>query len=141
MGNELSLSDSYDGLSYINGTIIIVTDDMDINTVLSGTFALNGFKTFKASTAEEALKTLDEHFDKVDSMIVDGMIAADRQSIFIVAVKKKKPSIKILVVSNNIDEKTRVLEYGADEFTIKPMSADMLTNKMLTLLRANRGIS
>ncbi len=134
----MHISDSYDRLNFVNGSIVIVTDDMDINTVLSGTFGLNGFKTFKATTGEEALKILHEHIDKVDSIIVDGMIAADRQAMFIMKVKKMKPEVKILVVSNNQEAKTRVLEYGADEFTMKPMSAEMLTNKMLTLLATNR---
>jgi hypothetical protein len=41
--------DEYDGLNYINGTILIVTDDLDMNIVLSGVFGLNGFKSFKCT--------------------------------------------------------------------------------------------
>jgi CheY-like chemotaxis protein len=131
-------SDVYNDLNYVNGTIIIATDDADINTVLSGVFALNGFKVFKTSTAEEALRVFEEHIDKVDSMLINGQIAEDSSGRLIIKAKKKNPSVKIVVIANNQDIRTRVLQYGADEFTLKPMSAEMLTNKMLTLLASNR---
>jgi DNA-binding response OmpR family regulator len=130
----MSIEDNYRGLDYINGTILIVTDDNDINIVLSGVFALNGFKCFKCHSAEEALKTLDEHIDTVDSMLLDGRIAADRGAMIIVKSKTKKPSVKIVVVASSDTAKTRVLSYGADDFLIKPVSAEVLTNRVITQL-------
>jgi DNA-binding response OmpR family regulator len=130
----LPIEDRYDNLDYVNGTILIVTDDIDINIVLSGVFALNGFNCFKCTSAEEALKTLDEHINAVDSMLVDGKIAADRGAMIIVKSKTKKPSIKIVVVANNDSAKTRVLDYGADDFMLKPVSAEVLTNRVITQL-------
>ena len=130
----MSVEDNYSGLDYINGTILIVTDDIDINIVLSGVFALNGFKCFKCTTAEEALKILDEHVDKVDSMLIDGRIAADRGAMIIVKSKIKKPLVKIVVVASSDNAKTRVLDYGADDFLVKPVSAEVLTNRVITQL-------
>lgn len=130
----MSVEDNYSGLDYINGTILLVTDDNDINIVLSGTFALNGFKCFKCTTAEEALKVLDEHVDKVDSMLIDGRIAADRGAMIIVKSKIKKPLVKIVVVASSDNAKTRVLDYGADDFLVKPVSAEVLTNRVITQL-------
>jgi DNA-binding response OmpR family regulator len=130
----LPIEDRYDNLDFVNGTILIVTDDIDMNIVLCGVFALNGFKCFKCTSAEEALETLDEHVDKVDSMLIDGRIAADRGAMIIVKSKTKKPSIKIVVVANNDSAKTRVLDYGADDFMLKPVSAEVLTNRVITQL-------
>lgn len=130
----MPIKDNYEGLDYINGTILIVTDDIDINIVLSGTFALNGFKCFKCTSAEEALRTLDEHINAVDSMLIDGRIAADRATMIIVKSKTKKPHVKIVVVASSDTAKTRVLDYGADEFVLKPISAEALTNKVITQL-------
>ncbi|WP_148685347.1 response regulator transcription factor [Candidatus Nitrosocosmicus hydrocola] len=87
----MSIEDNYDRLNYINGTILIVTDEIDMNILLSGVFALNGFKCFKCTSAEEALKTFDEYVDEVDSMIIDGRIAADRGAMMITKSKTKKP--------------------------------------------------
>jgi DNA-binding response OmpR family regulator len=132
------ISDVYDDLSYVNGTIIIATDEEDINTVLSGVFSLHGFKCYKASSVEEALKIFDECKDKVDSLLVNGRIADKDCGKLIVNVRKIKPGVKIVVVANNQDVRTRVLQYGADEFTLKPISAEMLTSKVLSLLASNR---
>ena len=130
----MTLEDRYDGLNYINGTILIVTDDIDMNTVLSGVFALNGFKCLKCTSAEEVLKTFDDYIDDVDSMLINGKIAADRGAMIIVKIKSKKSSVKIVVVSNNDSAKTRVLDYGADDFILKPISAESLTNRVITQL-------
>jgi DNA-binding response OmpR family regulator len=130
----MSIEDNYDRLNYINGTILIVTDEIDMNIVLSGVFALNGFKCFKCTSAEEALKTFDEFVDEVDSMIIDGRIAADRGAMMITKSKTKKPRVKIVVVANNDNNKTRVLGYGADDFMLKPVSAEVLTNRVITQL-------
>jgi len=130
----LTLEDRYDGLNYINGTILIVTDEIDMNTVLSGVFALNGFKCLKCTSAEEVLKTFDDYIDEVDSMLINGKIAADRGAMIIVKIKAKKSSVKIVVVSNNDSAKTRVLDYGADDFILKPISAESLTNRVITQL-------
>jgi DNA-binding response OmpR family regulator len=137
----MSIEDNFRGLDYINGTILIVTDDDDINIVLSGVFALNGFKCFKCHSAEEALKTLDEHIDTVDSMLLDGRIAADRGAMIIVKSKTKKPSVKIVVVASSDTAKTRVLSYGADDFLIKPVSAEVLTNRVITQLARRPTVS
>ena len=107
---------------------------MDENIVFSGVFALNGFKCFKCTSAEEALRVLDEQVEKVDSMLIDGKIAADRGAMIIVKSKIRKPIVKIIVVANNDSTKTRVLGYGADDFLIKPTSADNLTNRVITQL-------
>jgi DNA-binding response OmpR family regulator len=130
----LPIEDIYDELNYINGTILIVTDDVDENIVLSGVFSSNGFQCFKCPSAEEALKVLDEHVEEVDSMLIDGKIAADRGAMIIVKSKIKKPILKIIVLANNDNTKTRVLGYGADDFLIKPTSADSLTNRVITQL-------
>jgi DNA-binding response OmpR family regulator len=130
----LSIEDEYDDLNYINGTILIVTDDIDINNLLCGVFGLNGFKCFKCTTAEEAIRILEEHKQEVDSMLIDGKIAADRGANIIVKSKIKNPQIKIIVVANHGSIRTRVLEYGADDFMLKPVSAEVLTNRVITQL-------
>ena len=130
----MPLDDNYGGLEYINGTIIIVTDDIDVNIVLSGVFSLNGFKCFKCTSAEEALEILDKHVEEVNSMVINGRIAVDRGAMIISKAKVKKPSIKIVVLANNENSKTRVLSYGADDFMLKPISAETLTNRVITQL-------
>lgn len=130
----MSIENEYDEMDYVNGTIIIVTDNADINIVLSGVFGLNGFNCFKCTTAEEALAIFNENVDKVDSVLIDGKIATNRSAMLIVKIKNRKPTVKIVVLADKNSTKTRVLDYGADEFVLKPMNAESMTNKVITLL-------
>ena len=86
------------------------------------------------TTAEEALETLDKNINEVDSMLLDGKIAADRGAMIVVKSKTKKPNIKIIVVANSDGAKTRVIDYRADDFMLKPVSAEVLTNRVITQL-------
>ena len=130
----MSLEDEYDETGYVNGVIIIVTDNHDINIVLSGVLGLNGFKCFRCTTAEEALAIFNENVEEIDSILIDGKIAANRSTMLIVKVKSKKPTVKVIVLADKNSTKTRVLDYGAYEFVLKPMSAEGMTNKVITLL-------
>ena len=130
----MSLEDEYDETEYVNGVIIIVTDNHDINIVLSGVLGLNSFKCFRCTTAEEALAIFNENVEEIDSILIDGKIAANRSTMLIVKVKSKKPTVKVIVLADKNSTKTRVLDYGAYEFVLKPMSAEGMTNKVITLL-------
>ena len=68
--------------------MLIATDDIDMNIVLSGVSSLNGFK---CTSAEETLKVFDDHLVEVDSMLLDGKIAANRGAMIISKVKVKNP--------------------------------------------------
>jgi hypothetical protein len=43
--------------------------------------------------------------------------------MLIANVKKMDSNIKILVIGDENNDKTRILDYGADEFALKPMSS------------------
>jgi DNA-binding response OmpR family regulator len=91
---------------------------------LAGTFGLKGFEVYKAYSTEECLNKVSELNGKVDIVFVDGKIAADRSAMLIIKVKRTNSNIKIMVLAEDETDKTRVLEYGSDEFAIKPISAE-----------------
>jgi DNA-binding response OmpR family regulator len=79
------------------------------------------------------LNKLNELDGKVDFVFVDGKIAADRAAMLIIKVKRINSNIKIMVLAEDETDKTRVLEYGADEFTTKPISAESVVDKIYRL--------
>jgi DNA-binding response OmpR family regulator len=79
------------------------------------------------------LNKLNELDGKVDFVFVDGEIAADRAAMLIIKVKRINSNIKIMVLAEDESDKTRVLEYGADEFTTKPISAESVVDKIYSL--------
>jgi DNA-binding response OmpR family regulator len=89
--------------------------------------------------AEECLNKIKELEGIVDVIFVDGKIAADRATMLIVNVKRINSRIPIVVLAEDETNKTRVLEYGADEFAIKPISADTAVAKVnYVLLKKNK---
>ena len=97
-------------------TAIVVDDDRDVNLVLSATLKLKKFDVHKVYSAQQCLDKLNELEAKVDVIFVNGKIAADRAAMLIVKIKRIISDIKICVVAEDESDKTRVLDYGADEF-------------------------
>jgi DNA-binding response OmpR family regulator len=46
--------------------------------------------------------------------------------MLIIKVKRVNPNIKIMVLAEDETDNTRVLEYGADEFAVKPISVTLI---------------
>src|SRR5215218_5661994 len=73
-------------------------------------------------------------------LFLDGKIAADRGAMVIVKTKRINPDIKILAVADDESEKTRVLGYGADGFTTKPVSVETIADKVSALLMVGKNV-
>jgi DNA-binding response OmpR family regulator len=67
-------------------------------------------------------------------VFVEGKIAANRGAMLIIKVKRINSNIKIVVLTEDETDKTRVLEYGADEFATKPVSAESVVDKVYGML-------
>jgi DNA-binding NtrC family response regulator len=113
---------------------IIADDDRDVNLVLSATLKLKKFEVHKTYSAEECLNKLNELEGKVDVIFVDGKIAEDRGAMLIVKTKRINSNIKVCVVAEDETSKTRVLDYGADEFIAKPIGVETIVYKMMMVL-------
>ena len=113
---------------------IIVDDDKDVNLILSATLKLKKFDVHKVYNAEECLNKLKELQAKVDVIFVNGKIAEDRGAMLIVKIKRINSDIKVCVVAEDETYKTRVLDYGADEFMAKPIGIETIVYKMMMLL-------
>jgi DNA-binding response OmpR family regulator len=113
---------------------IITDDDRDVNLVLSATLKLKKFDVYKTYNAEECLDKLKELEGKVDVIFVNGKIAEDRGAMLIVKIKRTNSDIKVCVVAEDETIKTRVLDYGADEFMAKPIGIETIVYKMMMLL-------
>jgi DNA-binding response OmpR family regulator len=114
--------------------IFIVQDNEDANLVLTGMLWIKGCEPYKFSNGNDCLEKLNEMEGKVDVVIIGGSIACDRNLMLIVNIKKINMDTKVLVIAEEDSEKTRLLGYGADEFSIKPMSPENVVDKVLMLL-------
>jgi DNA-binding response OmpR family regulator len=115
-------------------TAIVADDDRDVNLVLAAVLKLKKFDVHKVYSAEECLDKLKELEAKVDVICINGKIAADRAAMVIVKSKRINPDIKICVVAEDETDKTRVLDYGANEFMTKPIGIETISDKIMILL-------
>jgi DNA-binding response OmpR family regulator len=114
--------------------VFIVQENEDANLVLTGILWLKGCEPFKFTNGEECLEKLNEMEGKVDVVIIGGNMASDRNLMLIINIKKINNNTKVLVIADEDSDKTRILGYGADEFTLKPMSPENVSDKVLMLL-------
>jgi DNA-binding response OmpR family regulator len=93
---------------------------------------VDGYETHQALSAQECIDKLAELGDTIDAITVDGKIAADRSAILILNAKRMNRKVKVFVLADrNLSEhKTRIMDYGADEFAVKPLSMESLINKV-----------
>jgi DNA-binding response OmpR family regulator len=114
--------------------VFIVQENEDANLVITGILWLKGCEPYKFTNGNECLKKLKEMEGKVDVVIIGGNIACDRNLMLVVNIKKINMNTKVLVIAEEDSEKTRILGYGADEFSVKPMSPENVADKVLMLL-------
>ena len=66
-------------------------------------------------------------------VFVDGEIGAI-SAMLIIKVKRINSNIKIMVLAEDETDKTRVLDYRADEFAAKPIGAETIVDKVYNVL-------
>ena len=124
--------------------VIVCDDDVELNSFIRSHFKLDGYETHQALSAKECIDKLAELGDTIDAITVDGKIASDRSAMLILNVKRMNKNVKVFVLAirSLSEEKTRIMDYGADEFAVKPLSMESLTKKVnLTLLEAAKSAS
>ena len=112
--------------------IVCDDDDAELNSFMRNHFKLDGYETHQALSAQECIDKLAELGDIIDVITVDGKIASDRSVMLILKVKRMNKNVKVFVLAdrNLSEEKARIMDYGADEFAVKPLSMESLINKV-----------
>jgi DNA-binding NtrC family response regulator len=118
--------------------LVLALENEDASSAMAGILWLKGCNVHKAKSATDCLEQIKNLESKVDVVIASSEIALDRDSMLIMNVKKMDFNIKILVIGNENSDKTMILDYGADEFALKPMSPENTADKILMLLARDK---
>jgi DNA-binding response OmpR family regulator len=112
--------------------VIVCDDDAELNSFMRNHFKLDGYETHQALSAQQCIDKLAEMGDTIDVITVDGKIASDRSVMLILNVKRMNKNVKVFVLADRglSENKTRIMDYGADEFAVKPLSMESLINKV-----------
>ncbi len=112
--------------------VIVCDDDLELNSFIRNFFKLDGYETHQALSAQECIDKLAKLGDIIDAITVDGKIASDRSATLILKAKRLNKNVKVFVLADRglSEDKTRIMDYGADEFAVKPISMESLINKV-----------
>jgi DNA-binding response OmpR family regulator len=117
--------------------VLIVDEDKIVVNYLYALFKLSGYEVNMAYSSNECLRLLEQsNPSNIDAALVDGRIAEDRGAMVVSRIKQHNKNTKILVVANNDNPKNVILEYGADDFIIKPVGGETLLSKINMLILA-----
>jgi len=116
--------------------VLIADDDDDVRNGISLVLKLDGYKVWKTKSAIECLKKVKELEGKINLVVINGTIASDRNVALIINLKRINPSIKVLVIADRKEalDKMTIMDFGADEFVLKPLTLDSIANKVTMLL-------
>ena len=117
--------------------VLIVDEDKIVVNYLYALFKLSAYEVKMAFSATECLRCL-EQFDPsdIDAVFLDGKIAEDKGAMVVSRIKQINRDTKILVLANNDNPRNIILEYGADDFVIKPVNGETLLSKINMLIQA-----
>jgi CheY-like chemotaxis protein len=117
--------------------VLIVDEDKIVVNYLYALFKLLGYEVSMAFSASECLRFLEQsNPSDIDAVLLDGKIAEDRGAMVVSRIKQLNKVTKILVVAINDNPRNIILEYGADDFVIKPVGGETLVSKINMLIQA-----
>lgn len=120
--------------------ILIVEDQKDLAKLLALFIQKEGYSTYIAHSAEDALLYLQQ--EEIRLMVLD--IALPRMDGFTVCRKvRQNENLPILILSARVgkEDKLHGFELGADDYLEKPVDPDILLAKIHVLLQRAYGAS
>jgi DNA-binding response OmpR family regulator len=122
-------------------TIAVIDDDIDILEASSLVLTSKGYEVITASDSEEGYKLVKEQ--KPDLIILDVMMNEPDDGFFL-AQKFRREKIDIPIIMYTSVSKSIGIEFGAsemvpvDDFVEKPITPDVLIDKVEKLLRLHK---
>ena len=123
-----------------NKTVLIVEDDADIRTFTCRVLQLEGYTCLEAETDVETFMSRKEN--NVDLVILDLRLAENNGWVILSKLKSNEETASIPVIvftaSFGENQKAQALKMGAEEYLIKPLSANVLKDSVTRILPINR---
>lgn len=118
-------------------SILIVEDDMDINSMLKDLLESNGYIANSAFSGTEAILCIEKN--RFDIIILDLMLPGISGEDVLEKIRKNS-DIPVIALSakDDINTKVEVLKSGADDYITKPFNTDELIARIETVMRRNK---
>ena len=121
-----------------NTQVLVVEDDATTARIIQARLEMEGLKVFVASNGVEGLEIL--HQQNLDLVTTDLMMPAMNGFRLVQEIRDLPPPkgrVPILLISSNQNEQdmVRCLAAGADDYITKPISAQVLMERLWRMLQ------
>ena len=119
--------------------LLVVEDEKKLNELITKKLKKEYYGVDSCFDGEEAVRYVEG--TEYDAIILDIMLPKldGFEVIKRIRVKKNKVPILLLTARDNIDDKVKGLDYGADDYLVKPFIFEELMARIRVLLRRNSG--
>jgi sigma-B regulation protein RsbU (phosphoserine phosphatase) len=118
-------------------TILVIDDDITIRKLLSHHLILNNYKVLQAQDTDEGFNFLNSN--QVDLVLCDVNLGEMDGFTFCEKVREniqyKFTPFVFVTAKNSLEDKTKALDVGGDDFITKPFNVQELIIKVKTLIR------
>ena len=119
--------------------LLVVEDEKKLNELITKKLKKEYYGVDSCFDGEEAVRYVEG--TEYDAIILDIMLPKldGFEVIKRIRTKKNKVPILLLTARDNIDDKVKGLDYGADDYLVKPFIFEELMARIRVLLRRNSG--
>ena len=119
--------------------LLVVEDEKKLNDLITKKLEKEYYGVDSCFDGEEAIRYVEG--TEYDAIILDIMLPKldGFEVIKRIRTKKNKVPILLLTARDNIDDKVKGLDYGADDYLVKPFIFKELMARIRVLLRRNSG--
>ncbi|MFC4804332.1 response regulator transcription factor [Filifactor villosus] len=116
--------------------ILVLEDEVAIRSFVTLNFKREGFDVFEAENGLTAIKLFDENSD-IEIAVLDVMLPDIDGFEVLKYIRNKSKSVGIIMLTARTHEQDKVmgLEYGADDYIVKPFSPAELIARVRSLAR------
>jgi two-component system OmpR family response regulator len=124
----------------MNKRILVVDDEEWVRELVGRYLEAAGFDVVTAADGRKALTQFDSH--RPDLVILDWMLPG-LDGLEVATRIRKESSVPIIMLTARTDEGDRIkgLEFGADDYVVKPFSSRELEARVRAVLRRSQGNS
>lgn len=122
-------------------TILVVEDDIELNTLFCKTLNRNGYTTLSAQNADMAFKFLD--VQKADMVITDVMMEGINGFEFVRQLREADMNMPVMMITakGDITDKQNGFLAGADDYMVKPVELQEMLLRVQALLRRAKSVN
>ena len=116
---------------------LVIDDSRAIRLILGKTLAEIGFEVRQAANGKEALGVLEQESDGMSVVLVDWNMPEMNGIEFVTAMRANPAwagiTLMMVTTETEMEQMSRALEAGANEYVMKPFNRDIIEDKLRLL--------